>query len=160
VTVCHFPPGTSKWNKVEHRLFSHISMNWRGRPLVSHEVIGRADRRDPDPRRPQGPRRARPTQLPAGRQDLRPGPGRGAAAPPRLAWGVELHRPPRCRVATPRIKLAVREPFSKAAVTHAVRWPARRAPLRALHSDSSQRSPLGSGGAGARAAEGPAVGRW
>jgi hypothetical protein len=39
VTVCHFPPGTSKWNKVEHRLFSHISMNWRGRPLVSHEVI-------------------------------------------------------------------------------------------------------------------------
>ena len=39
VTVCHFPPGTSKWNKVEHRLFSHISMNWRARPLVSHEVI-------------------------------------------------------------------------------------------------------------------------
>ena len=39
VTVCHFPPGTSKWNKIEHRLFSHISMNWRGRPLISHEVI-------------------------------------------------------------------------------------------------------------------------
>jgi Rhodopirellula transposase DDE domain len=39
VTVCHFPPGTSKWNKIEHRLFSHISMNWRGRSLVSHEVI-------------------------------------------------------------------------------------------------------------------------
>ena len=39
VTVCHFPPGTSKWNKVEHRLFSHISMNWRGRPLVSHQVV-------------------------------------------------------------------------------------------------------------------------
>jgi hypothetical protein len=39
VTVCHFPPGTSKWNKVEHRLFSHISTNWRGRPLVSHEVV-------------------------------------------------------------------------------------------------------------------------
>jgi DNA-binding transcriptional ArsR family regulator len=38
VTVCHLPPGTSKWNKIEHRLFSHISMNWRGRPLVSHEV--------------------------------------------------------------------------------------------------------------------------
>src|SRR6266568_2931839 len=33
ITVCHFPPGTSKWNKIEHRLFSHISMNWRGRPL-------------------------------------------------------------------------------------------------------------------------------
>ena len=39
VTVCHFPPGTSKWNKVEHRLFSHITVNWRGRPLTSHEVI-------------------------------------------------------------------------------------------------------------------------
>jgi DDE family transposase len=39
VTVCHFPPGTSKWNKIEHRLFSHISTNWRGRPRVSHEVI-------------------------------------------------------------------------------------------------------------------------
>ena len=39
VTVCHLPPGTSKWNKIEHRLFSHISMNWRGRPLTSHEVI-------------------------------------------------------------------------------------------------------------------------
>ncbi len=39
ITVCHFPPGTSKWNKIEHRLFSQISMNWRGRPLESHEVI-------------------------------------------------------------------------------------------------------------------------
>jgi Rhodopirellula transposase DDE domain len=46
ITVCHFPPaparhrpGTSKWNKIERRLFSQISMNWRGRPLTSHEVI-------------------------------------------------------------------------------------------------------------------------
>ena len=39
VTVCHLPPGTSKWNNVEHRLFSHISMNWRGRPLTSHEIV-------------------------------------------------------------------------------------------------------------------------
>ena len=39
ITVCHLPPGTSKWNRIEHRLFSHISMNWRGRPLTSHEVI-------------------------------------------------------------------------------------------------------------------------
>jgi len=39
ITVCHFPPGTSKWNKIEHRMFSAISMNWRGRPLTSHEVI-------------------------------------------------------------------------------------------------------------------------
>ncbi len=39
IKVCHFPPGTSKWNKIEHRLFSYISQNWRGKPLVSHEVI-------------------------------------------------------------------------------------------------------------------------
>jgi len=39
ITVCHLPPGTSKWNKIEHRLFSRISINWRGRPLTSHEVI-------------------------------------------------------------------------------------------------------------------------
>ena len=39
ITVCHFPPGTSKWNKIEHRMFSYISMNWRGKPLISHEVI-------------------------------------------------------------------------------------------------------------------------
>jgi len=39
ITVCHFPPGTSKWNSIEHRLFSYITQNWRGRPLVSHEVV-------------------------------------------------------------------------------------------------------------------------
>jgi len=39
ICVCHFPPGTSKWNKIEHRMFCHITENWRGRPLVSHEVI-------------------------------------------------------------------------------------------------------------------------
>lgn len=39
ISVCHFPPGTSKWNQIEHRLFSHITQNWRGRPLESHEVI-------------------------------------------------------------------------------------------------------------------------
>jgi hypothetical protein len=39
ITVCHFPPGTSKWNKIEHRLFSCITMNWRGRPLTSHQVV-------------------------------------------------------------------------------------------------------------------------
>jgi len=39
ITCCHLPPGTSKWNKIEHRMFSHISMNRRARPLTSHEVI-------------------------------------------------------------------------------------------------------------------------
>ncbi|MGI8424622.1 MAG: ISAzo13 family transposase [Chloroflexota bacterium] len=39
ISVCHFPPGTSKWNKIEHRMFCHITENWRGQPLVSHAVI-------------------------------------------------------------------------------------------------------------------------
>ena len=39
VSVCHFPPATSKWNKIKHRLFSQITQNWRGRPLVSREAI-------------------------------------------------------------------------------------------------------------------------
>jgi len=39
ITVCHYPPGTSKWNKIEHRLFSFISMNWKGKPLVDYQVI-------------------------------------------------------------------------------------------------------------------------
>ena len=39
VTVCHYPPGTSKWNKIEHRLFSEITKNWRGRPLESYQVV-------------------------------------------------------------------------------------------------------------------------
>jgi hypothetical protein len=39
ITVCHYPPGTSKWNKIEHRLFAQITMNWRGRPLLNHDVV-------------------------------------------------------------------------------------------------------------------------
>jgi len=39
ISVSHFPPGTSKWNKIEHRMFSHITENWRGRPLISREVV-------------------------------------------------------------------------------------------------------------------------
>jgi DDE family transposase len=39
IAVCHLPPGTSKWNKIEHRMFAYITQNWRGRPLVSHEVV-------------------------------------------------------------------------------------------------------------------------
>ncbi len=39
ITVCHFPPGTSKWNKIEHRMFCHITTNWRGRPLTSYQVV-------------------------------------------------------------------------------------------------------------------------
>ena len=58
ITVCHFPPGTSKWNKIEHRLFSPITLNWRGRPLTSHEVIVEHHRRHHHPHRADRPRRA------------------------------------------------------------------------------------------------------
>ena len=68
ITVTHLPPGTSKWNKIEHRLFAFITMNWRGKPLVSHQVIVQligststetglkvcCDRSKPLPQRPQG----------------------------------------------------------------------------------------------------------
>jgi hypothetical protein len=39
ISVCHLPPGTSKWNRIEHRLFSAITQNWRGKPLVSHDAV-------------------------------------------------------------------------------------------------------------------------
>jgi hypothetical protein len=39
VNVCHFPPGTSKWNKIEHKMFCHITRNWRGEPLISRETV-------------------------------------------------------------------------------------------------------------------------
>ena len=39
IEVCHFPPGTSKWNKIEHRLFSFIARNWRGQPLISRQTV-------------------------------------------------------------------------------------------------------------------------
>jgi len=39
IEICHFPPGTSKWNKIEHQMFCHITKNWRGRPLVSEETV-------------------------------------------------------------------------------------------------------------------------
>ena len=60
ITVCHFPPGTSKWNKVEHRLFSFISSNWRGEPLRDYETIVRLiarhhHRKRPESHLPPGP---------------------------------------------------------------------------------------------------------
>jgi len=39
ITVCHYPPGTSKWNKIKHRMFSFISMNWKGKPLENYEAV-------------------------------------------------------------------------------------------------------------------------
>jgi hypothetical protein len=61
ITVAHHPPGTSKWNRIEHRMFSFISINWRGRPLVSHRVIVQRGRsRQPAWRGPRPRFRVRP----------------------------------------------------------------------------------------------------
>ena len=64
ITVCHYPPGTSKWNKIEHRLFSFISMNWRGRPLTDIATIVAADRRHQPHRRAHRALRLRPELVP------------------------------------------------------------------------------------------------
>ena len=94
ITVIHYPPGTSKWNKIEHRMFSFISMNWRGRPLTSYrtivELIGATTTT-------KGLRitAERDTEwVPGGREDQRRRDGRVAAHPPRLARRLELHAAP------------------------------------------------------------------
>jgi hypothetical protein len=78
ITVCHLPPGTSKGNRIEPRLFSAISMNWRGRPLVSHEVIVELIGR-PRPPRACGSAPSWTAADTAWRQGARPGAGGGAA---------------------------------------------------------------------------------
>ena len=95
ITCCHFPPGTSKWNKIEHRLFSAITMNWRGRPLTSHQVIvdtiaatttrtGLTVHAELDT-----------GTYPAGVKISQHRDGRLIPDPPRLARRVELHLAPR-----------------------------------------------------------------
>ena len=64
ITVCHFPPGTSKWNKIEHRLFCHITRTWRARPLMTAEDAMAGHRRDHHLRRAEGHRRPRRGRLP------------------------------------------------------------------------------------------------
>ncbi len=97
ITVTRLPPGTSKWNKVEHRLFSFISMNWRGRPLTSHEVVlqtiaatttatGLTVHADLDTT-------AYPTGIKIPNQHMKPSPTRRPTLP-RLPRGVELHPQP------------------------------------------------------------------
>ena len=71
ISVCHLPPGTSKWNKIEHRLFSFISQNWRGKPLVSHEVIVNFDFSDHHSDWLKGAGKARHQLLPARSQGVK-----------------------------------------------------------------------------------------
>jgi hypothetical protein len=98
ITVRHLPPGTSKWNKIEHRLFSHISMNWRGRPLTSHDVIVNTIVGDHHQHRTHRARRTRHRRVPGRSEDPRP-PDQGPRnqwrpdSPP-LAPGMELYPQP------------------------------------------------------------------
>ncbi len=98
ITVCHLPPGTSKWNKIEHRLFSHISMNWRGRPLTSHEVIVNTIAATTTKTGLTGTRRARPQRVPCRHQDHQHANAsarrRWHPQPSRLASRMELHAQP------------------------------------------------------------------
>jgi hypothetical protein len=98
ITVCHFPPGTSKWNKIEHRLFSHITFNWRGRPLTSHEVVVQtiaATRTRGGLRGGGGPGHWR---LPDRRRDQQGADGSPAARTTRHARRLELHPPSPARL--------------------------------------------------------------
>ena len=94
ITVCHYPPGTSKWNKIEHRMFSFITLNWRGRPLTSIRTIveliaatttktGLTIQADHDPDR-----------IPQRRQGQRRRTRRHPPHQTRLARRLELHHPP------------------------------------------------------------------
>ena len=79
--VHHYPPGTSKWNKIEHRLFCHITQNWRGRPLDGSRRRRRADRRDDDQGRPEGRERTRHPHLREGHQGQRRRDGNASTSP-------------------------------------------------------------------------------
>ena len=94
IRVCHFPPGTSKWNKIEHRMFSFVSLNWRGKPLESLEVDHQPDRRDHDQHRPEGLRPPRRAHLRTRHRDHRRATRRGQHHPTRVPRRLELHRHP------------------------------------------------------------------
>ena len=68
LVVCHFPPGTSKWNKIEHRLFCHITQNWRGKPLVSHDVSSNSSAARPPRRDSRSKRNSTATNIPRGKK--------------------------------------------------------------------------------------------
>ncbi len=96
ITVCHYPPGTSKWNRIEHRMFSFITKNWRGRPLTSYRTVvelRRHDHRDrAADRRGVGPRR-----LPDRHQGHQSRTRRCAPRTPRMAWRMNYDILPHVR---------------------------------------------------------------
>ena len=94
IEVSHFPPGTSKWNKIEHRLFCHITANWRGTPLTTYETVRdhrRPHRERPDSHRAPGPGRTRRRGVSDGRYGDQGTDGRTRAGPRCVSRGMELH---------------------------------------------------------------------
>jgi hypothetical protein len=94
IIVCHFPPGTSKWNKVEHRLFSFMSLNWRGKPLESHEVIINLIAATTTTTRPEGLRPTRQTPVPHQARSHRRSARRRQHHPALVPRRLELHDQP------------------------------------------------------------------
>jgi len=95
IRVCHFPPGTSKWNKIEHRLFSFVSLNWRGRPLESLQVIIDLIGSTTTSHRAEGLRASRSRRVRERDQGHRSRVGGGEHRPGRVPSGLELHHPPK-----------------------------------------------------------------
>ena len=95
IKVHHLPPGTSKWNKIEHRLFSFISQNWRAKPLVSYRVIVDLICATTTDDRPEGALRTRYQCLSEGHHCLRRRDGCHQYHPRRVPRRMELHDPPR-----------------------------------------------------------------
>ena len=91
ISVSHFPPGTRKWNKIEHRLFCHITENWRGRPLVSHETIVQLIGERPHDHRAQSQSQARHPHLRNWNQHTGLGNGRPQPCPRGVSRRLELH---------------------------------------------------------------------
>ncbi len=91
ITVHHLPPGTSKWNKIEHRLFSFITMNWRAKPLVSYQVIIDLIGSHHDQDRPEGDRRTRRQPVSQRHRRLGRTTGRHKHRPGRFSRPMELH---------------------------------------------------------------------
>ena len=102
ITVAHLPPGTSKWNKIEHRLSSQIAMNWRGRPLTKPSDHRRPHRSHHHSHRTHRPRRTRHRHLPHRHRLHEEADRRAAHHPPRLPRRLELHHHPRTRRPRPR----------------------------------------------------------
>ncbi len=92
VQVCHFPPGTSKWNKIEHRMFCHITNNWRGRPLLSRQVVVNLDRQRHHRPRPAREGRARREHLRSRHQGQRRRTCSHQPQARQIPWRMELPR--------------------------------------------------------------------